>query len=88
MRKPMIAGNWKMYKTVHEAVVFTKEFRQLAQPIQHADLVIAPPFTAVHAAAEVQDGYPLAALNPRKKTWIPRPRTSSSAVDESLSDTG
>lgn len=29
MRTPLIAGNWKMFKTVHEAVVFTKELRQL-----------------------------------------------------------
>ena len=27
MRIPFIAGNWKMLKTVHEAVVFVKEFR-------------------------------------------------------------
>ena len=27
MRIPLIAGNWKMFKTVHEAVVFVKELR-------------------------------------------------------------
>ena len=27
MRIPFIAGNWKMFKTVHEAVAFVKEFR-------------------------------------------------------------
>lgn len=52
MRTPIIAGNWKMYKTVHDAVVFTKEFRKLAENLQGIELVIAPPFTAVHAVCE------------------------------------
>jgi triosephosphate isomerase (TIM) len=37
MRVPLIAGNWKMFKTVHEAVAFAKEFKSI---------------TAVHAVAE------------------------------------
>jgi triosephosphate isomerase len=52
MRIPIITGNWKMYKTVHEAVVFTKEFRKLVQDLHSVELVLAPPFTAVHAVAE------------------------------------
>jgi triosephosphate isomerase len=52
MRTPIIAGNWKMYKTVHEAVVFTKEFRKLAHNLEGVELVVAPPFTAVHAVTE------------------------------------
>ena len=31
MRTPFIAGNWKMFKTVHEAVVFAKELRGAGQ---------------------------------------------------------
>src|ERR671935_36918 len=52
MRIPFIAGNWKMYKTVHEAVVFVKELRSLVKDIADVEIVVAPPFTAVHAAAE------------------------------------
>jgi triosephosphate isomerase len=52
MRTPFIAANWKMYKTVHEAVVFIKEFRRVAKDIPDIEIVIAPPFTALHAAAE------------------------------------
>ena len=33
MRTPFIAANWKMYKTVHEAVVFVKEFRSLVKDV-------------------------------------------------------
>ncbi len=52
MRVPFIAANWKMYKTVHDAVVYIKEFRSLVKDIADAEIVIAPPFTAIHAAAE------------------------------------
>jgi triosephosphate isomerase len=52
MRIPFIAGNWKMYKTVQEAVVFVKELRLLVKDVTDVEIVVAPPFTAVHAAAE------------------------------------
>ena len=52
MRIPLIAGNWKMYKTVQEAVVFAKELRSLVKNVTDVDIVVAPPFTAVHAVAE------------------------------------
>ena len=52
MRIPLIAGNWKMFKTVHEAVVFVKELKSLVKDMTNVEIVVAPPFTAVHAAAE------------------------------------
>jgi triosephosphate isomerase len=52
MRIPFIAGNWKMYKTVQEAVVFTKELRGLVKDVTDVEIVLAPPFTAIHAVAE------------------------------------
>jgi triosephosphate isomerase len=52
MRIPFIAGNWKMFKTVQEAVVFTKELRSLVKDVADVEIVIAPPFTAIHAVAE------------------------------------
>jgi triosephosphate isomerase len=52
VRIPFIAGNWKMYKTVTEAVVFVKELRSLVKDITDVEIIVAPPFTAVHAAAE------------------------------------
>src|SRR5204863_485967 len=52
MRRPFIAGNWKMFKTVHEAVVYIKEFRGLVKDIEDVEIVVAPPFTALHASAE------------------------------------
>jgi triosephosphate isomerase len=52
MRTPLIAGNWKMFKTVHEAVVFVKELRVLVKDVTGVEIVVGPPFTAIHAVAE------------------------------------
>jgi triosephosphate isomerase (TIM) len=52
MRHPFIAGNWKMYKTVHDAVVYVKEFRSMVKDVEDVEIVLAPTFTAIHAAAE------------------------------------
>src|SRR5438132_3388594 len=52
MRTPFIAGNWKMFKTVHDAVVFVKEVRVLVKDVDDVEIVVAPPFTAIHAVAE------------------------------------
>jgi triosephosphate isomerase (TIM) len=52
MRIPFIAGNWKMFKTVHETVVFVKELKSVVKDVADVEIVVAPPFTAVHAAAE------------------------------------
>src|SRR6478609_9699295 len=56
MRTPFIAANWKMYKTVHEAVAFMKEFRILVKDVHDVEIVVAPPFTALHAAVEAAHG--------------------------------
>ena len=52
MRLPFIAGNWKMFKTVQETAVFVKELRSLVKDVADVEIVLAPPFTAIHAAAE------------------------------------
>jgi triosephosphate isomerase len=52
MRTPLIAGNWKMFKTVADTVKHVKEFRSLVKDVTGVEIVVAPPFTAIHAAAE------------------------------------
>ena len=52
MRMPFVAGNWKMFKTVHDAVVYAKEFKSLVKDVEYVEIVLAPPFTAIHAVAE------------------------------------
>ena len=52
MRTPIVAGNWKMHKTVGDTVKFVKEFRSVVKDVTGVEIVIAPPFIAVHAAVE------------------------------------
>jgi triosephosphate isomerase (TIM) len=52
MRRRVIAGNWKMYKTLAETRVFFSAFAPLVAASKHCDIVVAPPFTAISAAAE------------------------------------
>jgi triosephosphate isomerase len=52
MRIPFIAGNWKMFKTVQESVFFVKELRLVVKDISDVEIVVAPPFTALHSVAE------------------------------------
>jgi len=47
-----VAANWKMHKTVQQAVVFVKELRSFVKDVHDVEIVVAPPFTAVHAAAD------------------------------------
>jgi len=56
MRIPFIAGNWKMYKTVNEAVLFVKELRGAMKEVRGVEIVLAPPLTAVRAVADAARG--------------------------------
>jgi triosephosphate isomerase len=56
MRTPFLAGNWKMYKTVAEAVAYVRELGGLVAGVDDVDIVAAPTFTALHAAAEAARG--------------------------------
>jgi len=56
MKRPFIAGNWKMHKTVAEAVVFARQLKELAPCCADRDVLVAPPFTALSAVAETLRG--------------------------------
>jgi triosephosphate isomerase len=52
MRTPLIAGNWKMFKTIAETMKHVKALRPLVKDITDVEIVVAPPFPSIHAAAE------------------------------------
>ncbi|HEV8488031.1 MAG TPA: triose-phosphate isomerase, partial [Blastocatellia bacterium] len=56
MRRPLIAGNWKMYKTVQEAVEFAQALKPLVVAATHCDIVVAPAFTAIKPLADRLEG--------------------------------
>ena len=53
MRIPVFAANWKMHKTVQETTSFVREFSALVKSLTQVELILAPPFTAIAAAAEI-----------------------------------
>jgi triosephosphate isomerase len=56
MRKPVIAGNWKMYKLLGEAVDAALALKPLVANANHCEVVIAPVFTALKTVADRLEG--------------------------------
>jgi len=56
MRKPVIAGNWKMYKLLAEAVDTALALKPLLANANHCEVVIAPVFTAIKTVADRLEG--------------------------------
>lgn len=56
MRKPVIAGNWKMYKLLGEAVETALALKPLIANANHCEVVIAPAFTALKTVADRLEG--------------------------------
>src|SRR5262245_16325207 len=52
IRKPVIAGNWKMYKTIAETQAFFDQLAPLIFDTNHCEIIIAAPFTALQRAVE------------------------------------
>ncbi len=52
MRKPILAGNWKMYKTPAEAVEFVRELRPMIASYDNVDIVVCVPFTALPGVSQ------------------------------------
>jgi triosephosphate isomerase (TIM) len=56
MRTPLVAANWKMYKTVAEAQAYFRDFGPLVAGADDVEIVVAPPFLGVPAAAIAAGG--------------------------------
>lgn len=56
MRKPVIAGNWKMFKTVGDSVATAVTLKPLVANANHCEIVIAPVFTALKSVADRLEG--------------------------------
>jgi triosephosphate isomerase len=59
MRTPIIAGNWKMHKTVQESVDFVHELAPALAAYAGVERVVCPTFVALAAAAEALRGTPI-----------------------------
>lgn len=56
MRKPIVAGNWKMNKTIAEAVELASDIRRELAECREVEVVLCPPFTALKAVGDVIAG--------------------------------
>jgi len=56
MRTPFIAGNWKMFKTVAETTAFVTDLATSVTHVKGVQVIVGPPFTAIHAAAQAARG--------------------------------
>jgi triosephosphate isomerase (TIM) len=56
MRKPIIAGNWKMYKTIPEAKILVSGMLSKLKGLNDVEVVFCPPFTALSTVKELIKG--------------------------------
>lgn len=56
MKKPLIAGNWKMHKTVEEAITFVSELMDRLENVTDRDILLVPPYTALQSISEIIKG--------------------------------
>lgn len=59
MRKPLIAGNWKMNKTAAEAAAFGTDIVAALHGVETVEVLVCPPFTALSALGERLSGSPI-----------------------------
>jgi len=56
VRKPFIAGNWKMHKTTDEAVALVSALKAELEGVEGCDVAVCPPFIALVPVREVLEG--------------------------------
>ena len=56
MRIPVIAGNWKLFKTIGESVALVNELKQLVADRQGVEIIVAPVFTALSRVSDAIGG--------------------------------
>ena len=67
-RRPLIAGNWKMYKTGSQAIEMVRALKPLVADVRDVEIMIAPPFTALAQVAAEVEGTPIA-LGAQNMHW-------------------
>ena len=86
-RKPLIAGNWKMYKTSSEAVETARHLLKLVADAKDVDIMIAPQFTALAPVSEIVKGS-LVSLGGQNLFWEKEGAYTGEIAAEMLIDAG
>jgi len=89
-RRPLIVGNWKMYKTVAEALELATAIKNAVGPTTHqhdVEVVLGPPFTVLHPLAKRLEGSTVA-LAGQDCYWEPQGAFTGEISAAMLADLG
>ncbi|MDD5492530.1 MAG: triose-phosphate isomerase [bacterium] len=87
MRKPILAGNWKMYKTTQEAKALVEGLKSRVGTLNDREVVVCPPFTSLVTAAEALRGSNLK-LGAQNMYWEDKGAFTGEIAPGMLKDTG
>ena len=87
MRKPIIAGNWKMNKLILEAVELAREIKNRTGSVANKEIVLCPPFTALSSVKEVLEDSPIK-LGAQNMHWEVRGAYTGEVSPMMLKDVG
>lgn len=87
MRKKIIAGNWKMNKTVGEGLALVNDLKPLVANSANVDIVVCPPYTALYPVSEALKGSNIA-LGAQGVFWIDSGAYTSLISPPMLADVG
>jgi len=87
MRKPVIAGNWKMHMTIPEALELVSAILQGVGTKEDVEVVVAPPYTALHSVAEALKGSHVA-LSAQNMHWEDSGAFTGEVSPKMLKDAG
>jgi len=87
LRKPIIAGNWKMNKLISEAVELASEIKNRTGSVANKEIVLCPPFTALSSVKEVLEDSPIK-LGAQNMHWEVRGAYTGEVSPMMLKDVG
>src|ERR1044071_572286 len=88
MRKPVIAGNWKMYKLLGEAVDTALALKPLVANANNCEVVIAPVFTALKTVADRLEGSNIGVAGQNCSTEVEHGAHTGEVAADMLKDAG
>ena len=88
MRKPLIAGNWKMYKLLGEAVDTVLTLKPLVANANHCEVVVAPVFTALKVVADRLEGSNISVAGQNCSTEVEEGAHTGEVAAKMLRDVG
>ena len=87
MRKPLMAGNWKMHKTIPEAIAMVKELKPLISAVTDVEVLICPVFTSIYPLANEVKGTNIA-IGAQNVYWEPKGAFTGEIATNMLVDAG